>query len=303
MKKFISILSILLIFTLTQPITAQAAQLIPGGQLVGLALTDNAVTVAAFDEKTSAAKTAGMQIGDKITHIDSTPVQSVSDIRKALTCSNGSVQIRILRQDKEKTLRVYPTLTAQGPQLGVYLRQGITGVGTVTYYDPQTQSFGALGHSVNDSTGKCMDFTTGNAYSAGILHIKKGERGNPGQLMGCMQDNSLGTISKNTPQGVFGKTESIPQSEILETASADQVHTGPAVIRSTVGDAVAQEYSVKILKIYAASRTEGRNMLIKITDPRLLDTTGGIVQGMGVSYNKDNQYSHEKVVFADIVFR
>ncbi len=283
MKKFISILSILLIFTLTQPITAQAAQLIPGGQLIGLELQDQTVTVAAFSETESAAKAAGMQIGDRITHIDSRPVSSIADIRKALTCSEGSVLIRFLRQGKEKTLRVYPTVTAQGPQLGVYLRQGITGVGTVTYYDPQTQSFGALGHSVNDPSGKCMEFTGGNAYTAGVLHIKKGQRGKPGQIMGSMQNQTVGNIYKNTPQGVFGKTKIDTQMQALETADAEQVHVGPAVIRSTVGNAVAQEYSVKILKIYPASRTEGRNMLLKVTDERLLETTGGIVQGMSGS--------------------
>lgn len=281
-KTAIVIVSCMIILSML-PFGAQAAQLIPGGQLIGLELKDQSVTVAAFDEKESAAKAAGMLPGDRITHIDSRPISCTEDVHKALTCSNGSVQIRFLRDGKEKTLQVHPTITSRGPQLGVYLRQGITGVGTVTYYDPQTHTFGALGHSVNDPSGKCMEFTAGNAYEAGILRIKKGQRGDPGQLVGCMENGTVGSISKNTPQGVFGNTVSLPQIQVMETASADQVRTGPAVIRSTVNTAVAQEYSVKILKIYPASRSGGRNMLIKVTDQRLLDTTGGIIQGMSGS--------------------
>ena len=101
--------------------------------------------------------------------------------------------------------------------------------------------------------------------------------------MGAMDERYFGSLRKNTPQGVFGKLETPVKGEVLETASANQVHTGAATIRSTVENNGVQDYSVKILKIYPASRTGGRNMLIKVTDQRLLDTTGGIVQGMSGS--------------------
>ena len=225
-----------------------------------------------------------MQVGDQITHIDDTSIRCAADIRSALTCSNGSVQIRFLRKGKPQSLQLSPQITRDGPRLGVYLKQGITGVGTVTYYDPDTGNFGALGHSVNDPDGKLLEMTSGNAYGAGILHIKKGQTGTPGQLMGCMHaDENFGVLYKNTPQGVFGKTQCAIQGTPIPTAQPDQVHTGNAVIRSTVSDGMVQEYSVKILKIYPASRSGGRNMLIKVTDPALLETTGGIVQGMSGS--------------------
>ena len=284
MKKSISILSILLSLLLVLPLSAQAAQLIPGGELIGLELADQCVTVAAFHQGESAARDAGMQVGDQITHINDTAIRSAADIRSALTCSHGSVQIRFLRRGKQQSLQLSPQITKDGPRLGVYLKQGITGVGTVTYYDPDTGNFGALGHSVNDPSGKLLEMTSGNAYGAGILHIKKGKTGTPGQLMGCMHgDESFGVLYKNTPQGVFGKTQCHMQGTPIPTAQPEAVHTGNAVIRSTVSDGIAQEYSVKILKIYPSSRSGGRNMLIKVTDPALLETTGGIVQGMSGS--------------------
>ena len=282
-KTAIMIISCMIILSML-PLGAQAVQLIPGGQLIGLELNDRAVTVAAFDETQSAARSAGMEVGDRITHVDAAPIGCAADMRKALDRSAGSVNIRFLRHGKEKTLQILPDITKDGPRLGVYLRQGIHGVGTVTYYDPQSGCFGALGHSVNDPNGKLLDMTAGNAYEAGIMHIKKGQCGTPGQLMGTMDPTeNVGSLYRNTPQGVFGKIHQPPQGQALETASADQVKTGPAVIRCTVENGPIQEYSVKILKIYPASRSGGRNMLIKVTDQALLDTTGGIIQGMSGS--------------------
>ena len=284
MKKSFSFLIIILVLALLLPVTAQAVQLIPGGQLIGLELSDQSVTVVAFDEHKSAARSAGMEVGDRITYVDDHPIGCAEDLRQALERSGGSVHVRFLRQDKEKHLRICPDITKDGPKLGVYLRQGIHGVGTVTYYDPQSGCFGALGHSVNSPGGKLLEMAAGNAYEAGIMHIKKGQCGKPGQLMGCMDPTeNIGCLYKNTPQGVFGKTKQPLPGQALETASADQVHTGAAIIRSTVQNGPIQEYSVKILKIYPTTRAGGRNMLIKITDERLLQTTGGIIQGMSGS--------------------
>ena len=283
MKKFTGILTLILVVLLVLPVGAQAIQLIPGGQLIGLEIANETVTVADFD-KESPAKSAGLQPGDQITCIDDTPVGCAQDIRAALTKSNGTVRLRFLRKGKEHTVAMTPRITCDGPRLGVYLKQGITGVGTVTYYNPENGQFGSLGHSVNDPDGHLTQMTTGTAYAAGILNVKKGQSGHPGQLIGCMKANRmLGVLHKNTPQGVFGKTN-IPLGEkALPAASAEQIHTGDAVIRSTVENNAVQEYSVRIIKIYPSDRSGGRNMLIKVTDPQLLKTTGGIIQGMSGS--------------------
>ena len=283
MKKILSVFLILLLLT-ALPLGVQAQTLIPGGELIGLSLADRAVTVAAFDKPDSAAKKAGLQVGDTITHIDGKAIKNPGDIRTCLDRSKGSVTLDITRKGKPHSLCIQPAITQDGPRLGVFLKQGVTGVGTVTYYDPESGDFGALGHCVNDSAGKFLETTGGTAYAAGILDVRKGKVGKPGQLVGTMQpDQVVGQLDKNTKQGVFGRCETPAHGDILETAPASQVHTGDATIRSTVGNQGVQEYSVKILKIYPTDRSGGRNMLVKITDQRLLDTTGGIVQGMSGS--------------------
>ena len=264
--------------------------LIPVGQVVGLELRNDSVSIAAFDDALgSAARTAGLQIGDEILDIDGRAVNDAADVRQALTHSDGQIRLRILRKEKEHELSMTPQITAAGPRLGVYLRQGVTGIGTVTWYDPDSGRFGTLGHGVNNAKGDLVELTDGTVYEANVLSVKRGKCGEPGQLRGGVDTaHVLGTVEKNTPQGVFGTVEAGWSGAALETAQRSQVKTGPATIRSTVDGQAPQEYSVEILKIYPGSRTEGRNMLIKVTDPALLTATGGIVQGMGVSYNRDN---------------
>ena len=267
-------------------ITASATQyLIPGGEVIGLELRDNTVTVAAFDEKLgSAAKAAGLKEGDRLICIDDTQIHCAEDVRSALSKAQGRVSISVMRDDKTKRLTVLPTATAEGPKLGVYLREGTSGVGTVTYYDPESGDFAALGHGVNSKNGNILKVNSGSIYAARVQSVKKGAVGTPGQLMGVLtKKESIGTIAKNTAQGIFG-TLSAPAGAVpLPTADWSEVRAGAATIRSTVDGSALREYSVEILKIYPNSTERSRNMLIKITDPALLSATGGIVQGMSGS--------------------
>ena len=269
------------IFILCASVSA-AEFLIPGGQLIGLQLKDSTVTVTGFDDDLgSNARSAGLKVGDKITKIDNKKVSCAEDVRNALLRSDGQVDVTVLRDGKTKNLKLHPQITAGGPRLGVYLKQGTTGVGTVTYYDPDTGSFGCLGHGVNTASGELTPMHTGSVYPASIMSIKKGMIGEPGQIIGCIQgEKLLGILSKNSEQGVFGKLDIAIQKSALPVGAAQ---AGPATIRSTVTDQGVQEYSVEILKIYPNTKTGCRNMLLKITDPTLLETTGGIVQGMSGS--------------------
>ena len=293
MKKM-SIWALVLCLFLLIPQSVSAVQtLIPGGQVIGLELGDDTVTVAAFDTQVgNAAKQAGLCVGDRITHINNTPVKSAAQIRQALNRADGTVKVTVIRDGKERCLELVPQITQQGPRLGVYLKNGVTGVGTVTWYDPDTGKFGALGHAVNSSSGQVLELVNGKAYSAKIVSVKKGKAGEPGQLMGALDPaQAVGTLEKNTVQGVFGTLKTPVQGTPLPVAQTNDIRTGDATIRSTIQGEGVQEYSVKILKIYPNSGSGQRNMLLKITDQTLLNTTGGIVQGMGVSYNKDNQWN------------
>ena len=273
MKKFTA--GFVLLFILLTPVYAQAQTLIPGGQVIGIRLGDP-LTVAAFDGSSS-ARDAGMQVGDRITHINNIKVESVQALREAIRKAGDTVSVGFTRNGNSQTI----SIALRSGLLGIYMKQCVTGIGTVTYYDPVSGDFGALGHGVNTKNGDLIETDTGAVFSAAVVSVQPGTTGEPGRLVGSLRAaDQVGSLEKNTPQGIFGTLSDIPQAAPLETGTAK---IGDAVIRSTVQDKQLQEYSVKILKIYPSDRQNGRNMLLQITDPQLLATTNGIVQGMSGS--------------------
>ena len=286
MKRFLNLIAVAAVCLSVLPGQALAAELlIPVGKVIGLELSDDTVTVAAFDDALGeAAREAGLRIGDEIVKIDATRIDCAEDVRAALSGCDGDVDLIIRRSGKQQRIRMEPQKTEDGLRLGVYLRQGIAGIGTVTYYDPDTGKFGALGHGVSTPRGDLLEMTGGSAYPGRVLSVKKGKSGQPGQLRGSADgEENLGVLLKNTPRGVFGTTRRGWLGQPLPVASFDEVIPGPATIRSTVEGEAVQEYSVEILKIYPRDRSDNRNFLIRVTDPALLEATGGIVQGMSGS--------------------
>ena len=267
------------------PVQAFGQELVPVGQVVGLELRNGSVTIAAFDEELgAAAQTAGLQAGDVILQIDDVTVESSEDVRRALSRSNGAVEVTVERKGDRLSVTLLPQITRDGPKLGAYLKQGVTGIGTVTWYDPESGEFATLGHGVNGINGKLLDMTEGFAYDARVLSVRQGKAGDPGQLMGAVERlEPVGTLTANTAQGVFGTTKVPWTGSAVPVAEKDQIRTGNATILATVSGTQVREYSVEILKIYPKARMTGRNLLIKVTDPDLLAATGGIVQGMSGS--------------------
>ena len=265
------------------PVSCRAAEmLVPVGRIIGLQLKSEAVTVAAFDDVLGReAKDAGLRIGDQILSVNGFPIREAEDVAEALE-GRTSVAVTVRRGSKETTMEIPLQTTADGKRLGVYLRQGIGGIGTITWYDPETGKFGALGHGVSDSSGALLRMTGGSAYDAFVESVKKGKAGAPGQLRGCA-DSACGELLRNTPQGVFGRTSQSWEGAPIPVAAYEEITPGQATIRATVQAGEPQDYSVEILKIYPRDRGDGRNLLLKVTDPRLLEATGGIVQGMSGS--------------------
>lgn len=285
MKKLTKFTACLLVCVHFLSLNVFARELVAVGQIVGLELQDGTVTVADFEKDLgTAAVAAGLEVGDQILRINDKNITCAEDVRKALNSSKGTVTVTVRRGSREITCSITPEITSTGPKLGLYLRQGITGVGTVTWYDPETKQFGTLGHAVTNADGQLLKLVRGSAYEAAVTAVRKGRSGEPGQLMGCAASKiPVGTLTRNTAQGVFGTSGISWQGRTVETAAWEEINTGPASILSTVSGSEVQEYSVEILKIYPQSRQTGRNLLIKVTDPRLLSATGGIVQGMSGS--------------------
>ncbi len=284
MKRIFRAAGLAALLLLLLPLQARAEQLlIPVGRVIGLQLQTGTVTVAAFDDTHGVrAREAGLRIGDEIIKIDDRAVSDTRDVRTALESSGDYITLTLRRGGEERTVHIQTN--GQSPKLGVYLRQGIAGIGTVTWYDPDSGLFGTLGHGVSDGKGKLLKMTTGQAYDADVLAIEKGKAGEPGQLKGSADSGQVcGTLLRNTPQGVFGKANPGWTGEALPLADYCEIQTGAAVILSTVDGNGPREYSVEILKIYPETKADCRNLLLRVTDPELLAATGGIVQGMSGS--------------------
>ena len=284
LRRFSSVF--LLLFVCVLPLTAQAVDaLVPVGALVGLEIRSGTITVAAFDDRYGAvARAAGLRIGDRISAVNGIPITQAEEVSQALETGTGTAEIQILRGSKAMTLHMQPHLEAGRQILGVYLRQGLTGIGTITWFDPQSGTFGALGHGVSTARDCLLPLKSGSIYSAAVMSAQKGKNGEPGLLKGkALSPVPIGTITRNTPQGILGYTETGFPGRTLPVGRWESLRTGEAAILATVRDGPPREYSVEILKIYPKDRQTGRNFLLKVTDPDLIAATGGIVQGMSGS--------------------
>ena len=275
---------------------AQAATVVPVGRAVGIKLYSDGVVVVGTSEivtdggKVNPAKTCGLREGDVITQINSTEVDTIEEVTALLQEAGGQpVTILALRQDRQLHLTATPAFCpADGCyKLGAWIRDSMAGIGTVTFYDPATGAFGALGHGINDvDTALLMPLESGTILPASVAGVKKGEVGAPGQLRGSFDlGATLGVLTANTAHGIFGALDGASfGGTAVETAAREEVKAGNAVIRSNISGDSVEEYSIQILKVYpGGSAADGRDFLIRVTDPRLLETTGGIVQGMSGS--------------------
>lgn len=270
-------------------------KVIPVGRAVGIKIFSDGVLVVGFSQIPASggnvipAKSCGLREGDVITHINSTEVDTVEEVQEELKRIGGEeMSIRAIRDGKtvQVTAQAVKCSTDGTYKLGAWLRDSMAGIGTVTYYDPATGEFGALGHGVNDTdTAQLMPMESGGLLPATVADVKKGKRGEPGELHGAFEsDVDMGTLTANTTSGIFGyvQGDELALREPVEVAGRDQVKEGPAVIYSNVSGDEIREYQVEITKLYPAAQ-DGRDMMIKVTDPALLEATGGIVQGMSGS--------------------
>ena len=286
MRKILRTAGLWLLLVAFLPLQSRAEEyLIPVGKVIGLQLQNDTLTVAAYDDILGeAARSAGLKIGDQIVSINGKTISCAEDVRTVLKEKQAPVELTVRRGNHLNSLSLTPRQTEDGPRLGVYLRQGISGIGTVTFYDPETGRFGTLGHGVSDGSGNLLQMTRGNAYKASVTTVKRGRSGDPGQLKGSAETPDIyGSLLRNTPQGVFGVTHYGWEGEAVSTAAYEEITQGPALVRCQVEGDTVREYSMEIIKIYPETRTDGRNFLLKVTDPDLLACTGGIVQGMSGS--------------------
>ena len=292
-----SLSALLLLFAVT--FSAQAAKLtsvVPIGHTAGIKMQSEGVLIVQLTEVQcgdgphSPAKDAGVQPGDLLLRADSTALHSNDDLQKQVALSAGNpLELTLSRENSTKTVTVTPCKDKTGAyRIGVLTRDSMAGIGTLTYVDPETGAFGSLGHSICDSeTGVLLPLQEGSLVYSTVTAVQRGKTGNPGALQGeFVPERTLGTIADNTECGIFGTMtdDSLYRSlQSVPVASADEIRLGSAEILSNVDGDTVQRYSVQIVKVYPADDEYGRGMMLRVTDPQLVEKTGGIVQGMSGS--------------------
>lgn len=237
----------------------------------------------------SPAQDAGIQQGDVILSVNGETKLSNRAISQIVGASSGqNVSIRVSRGGKVMDFSVTPALAVTDSQyhIGLWVRDSSAGIGTLTFYDPNTNMFAGLGHAICDvDTGQILPLSQGQIVHASITGVTPGQAGSPGELQGAFTDsNTWGQVYLNNINGVYGRFSSAPaQGIIMPMAMSHEIQPGPASIYTTIDGQEPQKFDIVIEKINSAQEEPGRNMVIRITDQRLLAASGGIVQGMSGS--------------------
>ena len=259
--------------------------LVPVGHTVGIKLFSKGVVVVKLSDGGTPAKACGLRTGDVIVQCGGSTVTSSEQFQSLLQTCGGTAELEVQRNGDSMTLSVEPERNDQGVYcIGAWIRDSMAGIGTMTYYDPATSTFGALGHGITDvDTAQLMPFSNGSILPSTVKAVKKGEAGSAGELRGDFDLTSdLGGLYANTSSGVFGTLEAAYAPAQAQAVPTGQPTAGPAVIRSNVQGDEVREYDIEILKTVPGSN-DGRDMVISVTDPALVEATGGIVQGMSGS--------------------
>lgn len=267
---------------------------VPGGQSFGIKLyTDGVIVVGVSNVDgeagvVSPAKDAGLQVGDVITEINGTKVNTTEEVQETFNNSNGTpMKLKVKREDQYLTIlfSLAYSPTVEGYKAGIWIRDSTAGVGTVTFYNPENNTFAGLGHAVNDvDTNEVMPLLTGEAVKAKVTGVYKGTSGETGSLSCAFIDEVIGSLKSNIKNGIYGNCVlPIDATQKVPVAACQEVQKGEAQILSTVEGEEPKLYSISIERINYSGDQDTKNMIIKVTDPELLEKTGGIVQGMSGS--------------------
>lgn len=274
-------------------------KVIPLGNLVGLKLYTQGVLVVGMNQIEGEDKKiykpyeeAGIEQGDSIIKINDEEINSTEELLECVSkCKGKTLEITYLKDGLEIEKTITPVKTSKNTyKLGLWVRDAAAGVGTLSFYDETTNSVASLGHGIQDvDTEEMVDISTGEFVTAEIVNVQKGEKDNPGRIEGSIEESTeLGEIYSNTRFGVYGylinkELLNLNKTESVYVALRNEIKEGEASIICTLEDGKKEEYSVKIQKVFRNNNEDNKSMIVKITDERLLNKTGGIIQGMSGS--------------------
>lgn len=275
--------------------TIERVTLTPCGTPFGVKLLTQGVVVVGLNDITTdgghvgPAKQAGLQTGDVVSSIGGVTVNSNDEIALVVNNSGGSeLEVKFTRDGQAMSTIVTPVKSNIDNQykIGLWVRDSSAGIGTVTFYEPETGVFGGLGHPICDvDTGDILPLMSGEVVDVTINDVVKGTAGSPGELCGSFaSEESCGMIELNNGAGVFGTMEKNPSTkEGVEMALKQEIKEGPVTIITTIDNSGPQEYEAEIEKLNMVEDSPSKNMVLHITDERLIEKTGGIIQGMSGS--------------------
>lgn len=291
MKKMIRYVSVMLIAVLLTPVFSVSAAderrtVHLGGVPFGLTMyTGGVIVVNVREEDDSPAYAAGIRENDLILSADGEEVSSNEQLKEIVSESGGEdIELSVIRGKSPISVTITPEQDEDGDySVGMWVRDSTAGLGTVTYFDESTHSFGALGHGICDrDTGMLMPLGSGQVVKAEIESISKAKKGIAGGLNGIMTDDEIGELTVNSAFGVYGRYTATPEGEEYPCAYDSEIRTGKATVYTTLDDSGIGEYEVEIENLNLNDKS-GQNMVLRVTDEELLDKTGGIIQGMSGS--------------------
>lgn len=280
-------LIILTSFIMPISIFAYSDYIIAGGENVGIEINSKGVMVVGLYEVNGKflATEAGIKVGDMIVSVNNQKIETIEDMTKIISTCDDTIEIGFIRNNKlDKTTMKLIKDENNIYKTGLYVKDKIKGIGTLTFIDPNTKLFGALGHEILEkATGQILEVKDGKIYDSTVTNIEPSRNGIPGEKNAIINSEVIGIIKENTNKGVFGKYENeIPEKKLYKVANINEVKTGEAKILTVLNEQDIKEYSIEILKVLD-SKEKTRNILFEITDDELLKTTGGIIQGMSGS--------------------
>lgn len=270
--------------------------LIPGGDAIGIKIqTDGLVVVDTYLVNTAEgtinpAKEAGVMKGDLIVAVNNQKVETIEEYKEQLLLAEDSKQmiLTIDRQGKTSHVTVTPVTSTDGVMTtGLYLRDKLAGIGTLTFIDPASQKYGALGHEIIDQdTNQLVSIKSGEIINSNVVSVRKATAGKPGEKVAdILFDEKLGSLEKNNNFGIYGimNTDELAQKEPMPIAYVDEVKTGPAQILTVLEGNKIEAFDINITEVNPQTQKSIKGIKYEVTDSRLLETTGGIVQGMSGS--------------------
>ena len=287
-----AIINIILLLNLLLPLNvfAYSDYILAGGQNIGIELNSKGILIVGtyLINGADPAKEANLQTGDKILSINNEEINSIDEMLTIINKNIDKNKIDITYKRGNKTLNttLNPIMDENGIyKTGLYVKDSVNGVGTLTFIDPNTKIYGALGHEIIEkTTGQKLEIQNGKIYSSTVTGITPSNEGNPGEKNAQYDTNDIyGNIKENTTSGIFGTyTKEIPKTKLYKVANKEEIELGNASILTVIKENNIEEFNINIIKLNLSTK-DTKNILFEVTDKNLLSKSGGIVQGMSGS--------------------